>query len=108
MVEVGGGAGTNAQHVCQYLHEHLGPRGDWRYTVLEISSELATRQRERLATWVEAGRLTVLNVDASEVPAAKNKRETCVVVCLEVFDNLPHDKVIRDEDGTWNEAIVMG
>jgi len=114
--EVGPGNGTHAVDFLDALRQ--GARDVYarsEYTLVEISGELAARQRERLA---RAGHLAPAGgppgvariVEASCVawPAAREGMRTdeaAWVLGFEVLDNLEHDRAKvpwRGTDGTWD------
>mmetsp|Transcript_2587 Transcript_2587/g.7719 ORF Transcript_2587/g.7719 Transcript_2587/m.7719 type:complete len:448 (-) Transcript_2587:112-1455(-) len=111
IVEVGGGNGTLAADIMEFLREH-SPKvyGMCSYTALDISKELSLRQQSRIA---EAGhgeeRFSVRQGDALQPEAwgQPSNRLTYVVMC-EVLDNLPHDRVSVAADGQWQQTHVRG
>jgi hypothetical protein len=124
--EIGGGSGSNARHILDYVaaadpavYAHMS------YTVLDISDALTTRQRVAVgAAHADSGVFKSACVDATQwgLHAATPRYEgPCVVLGLEVLDNLPHDKLVRrpvrrDGDGggssgragtaAWSEVHV--
>ncbi|CAM9667794.1 unnamed protein product, partial [Discosporangium mesarthrocarpum] len=93
LYEVGGGTGTNALHVLNWLKErvpHLYARTE--YTIVEISARLADRQRARVCSLHE--NCHVVNADMLEWGKSGSvEHRPCFVMGFEVLDNLPHDKV---------------
>ena len=94
IVEFGGGNGTNADSILQYLkfeHEELYNKSE--YMLVDISPSMVQRQQDLLSLKHAQERFKVVNADFSEwnqtVP------EPCYIVGLEVLDNLPHDKLVR-------------
>ena len=76
-----------------------------QYTLIEISSVLATTQVQRLkahASKVAVRRQDILTWSASQPEPIQDK---CFMIALEVLDNLPHDKVIM-KDGTLMETWI--
>ncbi|RHY98068.1 hypothetical protein DYB37_009631 [Aphanomyces astaci] len=103
--EIGGGAGTNAKCILDYIQEQAPALYEHTtYTLIEISPRMAARQRERIKD--HAGVATVINTDiltySAQFPAFK---DSCYFVAMEVLDNLPHDKVSQD-GGEWFETWV--
>jgi hypothetical protein len=99
--EVGGGSGTHAAAFCDYVRSAApSVYKSMSYTVLEISPRLLARQQAAL----QAGGHN--SVARSVLCDALRARESglldplpCFVVCLEVLDNLPQDKVVFFEGG---------
>ena len=96
IVEVGGGNGTNALHVLDLI-KAMAPSAysRLRYSLVEISPEMSARQRARVQP--AHGDVTeFVQADFMEWAAAgvPDECET-FVIALEVFDNLPHDKLVR-------------
>lgn len=121
--EIGGGTGTLALDVLDWLAEN-DPEvyAVTKYVSVEISATLAGAQRERLRATPHSGRWDALVGDASS-PATWGARDAspCVVLACEVLDNLPHDKAVRADprgrDGSapqgerplaWREVRVKG
>lgn len=115
--ELGGGTGTAALTVLDYLRE-AAPNvyRTAAYTSVEVSARLADRQRRRLWGGGHADRFTVEERDASD-PWPAEHPGPCFVVALEVLDNLPHDRVARPRaeggaaaavaGGGWAETVVV-
>jgi hypothetical protein len=96
--EIGGGNGTHARHVLDYIR-HISPAvyRSMTYTVLEISAELAARQEDLLGR-AHPGRAQVRVMDGTRAAeSGLHDPRPCIVVGLEVLDNLPHDKVVALE-----------
>ena len=87
--EIGAGNGSLMIDMLTYLrryHPHIFERT--KYTIIEISEALATRQRERVKAMEEQdpawkGKVTVDNVDWFEWEGSS--KESCYFVALEVF-----------------------
>ena len=109
--EVGGGTGTNARHICDYIAAHAPQLyRTLSYTVLEISPALSARQTALLQPHARVARSVV--ADATRLAdAGVADARPCAVVACEVLDNLPHDKVrVRERaDGSLEaaEALVV-
>jgi hypothetical protein len=105
--EVGGGNGTNALHVLNFIREyfpHIYLRTEYR--ILEVSARLHERQLQVLHG---AGHGKVVRgtgkavggsvlADATDLAAALHDPRPALVIALEVLDNLPHDKVLLVEE----------
>jgi hypothetical protein len=132
LYEMGGGSGTNAEAILNYIRRH-SPRvyESMSYTLLEISAPLAKTQRERLSAHKEV--VQVLNTDVLDwaydirVAATAGQRARdqhavdtgcCFVIGMEVLDNMPHDKVVLDQkagelsskeggDNEWLQTAVQ-
>lgn len=99
VVELGGGRGTNAKLILDHLKEaHPLVYQRVNYIVMDSSPSLLELQKETLLASVHADKvqferkdmLDVAEQGASFLPPSK--RPT-VVLALELFDNLPHDKI---------------
>ncbi|KAJ0402152.1 hypothetical protein ATCC90586_007938 [Pythium insidiosum] len=104
--EIGGGAGTNALHILNYLRTHAPDVYEkTQYTLIEISPVMAERQRQRVLS-EHPHVCTVLNTDIltfADQHAVVS--EPCFFLAMEVLDNLPHDKVSL-RHGKWCETVV--
>ncbi|KAF0696747.1 Aste57867_12506 [Aphanomyces stellatus] len=102
--EIGGGAGTNAKCILDYIRDQAPALyEETTYTMIEISPRMAARQRERVRDHPMA---KVINTDILTYSKAFPKvDEHCYFVAMEVLDNLPHDKVTQD-GGEWFETWV--
>ena len=121
IVEMGGGAGTNAASVLDYVRAtdpELYERT--RYTLVDISAAMSARQSAKLRGAGHAERCDCLIGDflkwggdapfvdvGSGAPVATGVvDEGCFVISLEVLDNMPHDKVVSIGGGPWLETVV--
>ncbi|KAF1315951.1 putative s-adenosyl-l-methionine-dependent methyltransferase mida, partial [Globisporangium splendens] len=104
--EIGGGAGTNALHILNYLKDNAPDVYlKTKYTLIEISPVMAERQRQRVMT-AHPQQCTVLNTDIlTFADEHEPVHEQCFFLAMEVLDNLPHDKVTL-QNGKWYESIV--
>ncbi|KAL3660719.1 hypothetical protein V7S43_014122 [Phytophthora oleae] len=104
--EIGGGSGSNALHILNYLKEQAPDvYAKTKYTLIEISPVMAERQRRRVAA-VHPQQCTVINQDIltfADTHAPVNAQ--CFFLALEVLDNLPHDKVVL-QNGKWYETVI--
>ncbi|GBG30023.1 Protein arginine methyltransferase NDUFAF7-like, mitochondrial [Hondaea fermentalgiana] len=107
IVEIGGGNGTNALHVLDYIKE-CAPSvyARTKYKLIEISDAMAERQESLLGA-AHPGRFEVVNEDFCSFQG-HGEDGPCAVIALEVLDNLPHDKLVRklspasrDADTPW-------
>ncbi|KAF0743122.1 hypothetical protein Ae201684_002179 [Aphanomyces euteiches] len=102
--EIGGGAGTNAKCILDYIQDQAPALYEkTTYTMIEISPRMAARQQERIKDHPMA---TVINTDILTYSKHFPKvTDPCYFLAMEVLDNLPHDKVTQ-EDGQWYETWV--
>jgi hypothetical protein len=97
--EVGGGSGVAASDVLDWLRR-VKPSiyATCEYTILEISKGLNKRQQETFSRRGHSQRAKSLLVDATNLQNARSivpkDDRFCIVIGLEVLDNLPHDKVV--------------
>jgi 16S rRNA A1518/A1519 N6-dimethyltransferase RsmA/KsgA/DIM1 with predicted DNA glycosylase/AP lyase activity len=104
--EIGGGSGSNALHILDYLKAHAPDvYSKVKYTLVEISPVMAERQRQRVAA-AHPEQCTVVNQDIlTFADVHKPVNSQCFFLALEVLDNLPHDKVTL-QNGKWLETVV--
>lgn len=100
IVEVGGGNGTAARGMLDFIKEqHPEVYERTRYTLVEISGAMASRQHALLSEAHSTDRFEVINEDFLEwTPSSEISESTGFLVALEVLDNLPHDKLVRRVD----------
>lgn len=108
IVELGGGRGTNANALLDYLkanHRDMYERLD-RYTIFDTSPTLHDLQREVLLKnslgeyGTHTEKINLRNVDLMDIaegvsPFLSPSSKPTAVIALELLDNLPHDKVAR-------------
>jgi hypothetical protein len=107
LFEIGGGNGTNALHVLDYLQLQAPDTYDAiaKYHLVEISQVLADKQRQVLSASSHANKVEVHHQDFLLWNSTVS--EPCVVIALEVLDNLPHDKLlVSRRDGGWRQVLV--
>jgi hypothetical protein len=99
VVELGGGRGTNAKLILDHLREaHPLVYQRVNYIVMDSSPSLLELQKETLLASVHADKVQFESKDMLDVAEQgtsflpPSKRPT-VVLALELFDNLPHDKI---------------
>jgi hypothetical protein len=109
--EIGGGNGTLMVNILDYIREN-DPQvyNCTQYRTVEISQQLARRQRETLNSSPHgnehAQRVEIVQKDvlAWSIPV----REPCYVLAMEVIDNLPHDVIRYDpQTGRPLQAVVL-
>ncbi|CAN0206093.1 unnamed protein product [Ectocarpus sp. 6 AP-2014] len=91
--EAGGGTGTNALNVLDWLQQEepkLYERTE--YTIVEISPRLAELQTERVCSVHENCRVVNGNVLEWGMSGEVDPRP-CFFLGMELLDNLPHDKI---------------
>jgi hypothetical protein len=97
--EVGGGSGIVAADILDWLRR-VKPSiySTCEYTILEISNGLHERQKKILSSRGHSQRAKSILVDATDLRNANSsvRRDNrfCIVIGLEVLDNLPHDKIV--------------
>lgn len=108
IVELGGGRGTNANALLDYLKANrrdMYERLD-RYTIFDTSPTLHDLQREVLLKnslgeyGTHADKINLRNVDLMDIAEGVSlflspSSKPTAVIALELLDNLPHDKVAR-------------
>ncbi|GMH37817.1 hypothetical protein BSKO_05690 [Bryopsis sp. KO-2023] len=106
--EIGGGSGTCMVDVINHIQE-TEPKllKTMKYTILEISQQLAAIQRKRAVNEsLPAGCWEILNLDGLAIDRILSNSGNASVIALEVLDNLPHDKVIFDSSGEPWQCVV--
>jgi SAM-dependent MidA family methyltransferase len=103
IVELGGGRGTNALLILDYLqrtHPQIYDR--MRYTIIDSSPTLLELQREKILVQgnhehkVHLEQKDLTDVAEKRVPLLSSRASqvnTTIAIALELFDNLPHDKI---------------
>ncbi|XP_047336738.1 protein arginine methyltransferase NDUFAF7 homolog, mitochondrial isoform X2 [Impatiens glandulifera] len=109
--EVGGGSGTCAKGIMDYIMLNAPSRvySSMTYTSVEISPSLAKRQMETIGeNRSHASRFKVECRDAADRDGWGDVEEQpCWVIMLEVLDNLPHDLVCSENQvSPWMEVCV--
>ncbi|KAG7653087.1 S-adenosyl-L-methionine-dependent methyltransferase [Arabidopsis suecica] len=109
--EIGGGSGTCAKGVLDYIMLNAPERiyNNMSYTSIEISPSLAKIQKETVAqVGSHLSKFRVECRDASDLSGWKNvEQQPCWVIMLEVLDNLPHDLVYsKSQVSPWMEVLV--
>ena len=114
--ELGGGGGTAARGVMDAVRE-LAPDvyRSMRYTSVEVSAQLAARQAAAVKAAGHEARFAVERRDAADVAGWGGVDDApCFVLALELLDNLPHDRVVRNASAaaggaeSWLETRVAG
>ena len=102
IVEAGAGTGSAAESILYFFsnfHRELLPLVD--YTIVEISPSLCRRIEQKLTKayphLIKNKQIRIINQDISEY----KENEQCFALFFEVLDNMPHDKII------WNEELKM-
>ena len=108
VIEIGGGSGTLAVDIINFLKQpHVYDR-DFSYTSIEISKTLSETQQRRLNAAGHGDVYFSRVADATKESTWEKDAdfETPVLVLgMEVLDNLPHDKVVR-VDGIWHQTRI--
>lgn len=111
IIEVGGGSGRLAKDVLDHLQAQAPDQyKDCSYTSLEISPKLAHIQRQKvLADGKHADQYRVLQQDAVDSSSWSTVNpKPCIILLMEVLDNLPHDRVWRNStEAEWQETWVQ-
>ncbi|CAN0875491.1 hypothetical protein LINGRAHAP2_LOCUS10861 [Linum grandiflorum] len=107
--EIGGGSGTCAKGIMDYIMLHAPARvyNNMTYTSVEISSSLAEIQKATVGE-VHMPKFRVERRDAADRSGwGEACQQPCWVVMLEVLDNLPHDIVCSEsQDSPWKEVWI--
>jgi len=104
IVELGGGRGTNAKALLNYLQSHHSDMYDKliEYTIFDTSPTLHELQRQHLkmSDSPHYDKITLINGDLIDIAEGtstflKASEIPTTLIALELLDNLPHDKVVR-------------
>eukprot|EP00934_Nitzschia_sp_Nitz4_P001905 Nitzschia sp. Nitz4//scaffold174_size87051//20010//21237//NITZ4_005102-RA/size87051-augustus-gene-0.59-mRNA-1//1//CDS//3329538851//1905//frame0 len=124
IVEVGGGRGTNARLILNYLEQQKPDIYEGlTYTLVDSSPSLLEYQKTELSSTQHANRVQFQLTDLTDVAEKKTamlppSTTPTVLIGMEVLDNLPHDKVqaktrkqmqqaeIQNKGGTSEEVFV--
>lgn len=103
ILEVGGGRGTNALLILNYLRKHYPHLyGVCRYTILDSSPSLFMLQKQVFERSCHSQKVSLVQLDLLQVAEGYQSillesvdASSCPTffLALEVLDNLPHDKV---------------
>ncbi|XP_010522409.1 PREDICTED: uncharacterized protein LOC104801033 [Tarenaya hassleriana] len=109
--EIGGGSGTCAKGILDYIMLNAPERiyNNMTYTSIEISPSLADIQKETVAqVGSHMSKFRVERRDASDRAGWGDlEQQPCWVIMLEVLDNLPHDLVYSENQvSPWMEVWV--
>jgi hypothetical protein len=110
IVEFGAGRGTNAKIILKTLQKkHPKVFDQTQYTIIDSSASLISLQRAALSEFDESSvsfhqKDLMSMAQGSDAFLAPSKDPT-IVIALEVWDNLPHDK-IRVENGVVEQAEI--
>ncbi|KAH9620434.1 hypothetical protein KSS87_004126, partial [Heliosperma pusillum] len=109
--EIGGGSGTCAKGIMDYIMLNAPPRvyNTMTYTSVEISPSLAEKQKETVGqVQSHKSRFKVECRDAADRNGWGDvQKEPCWVIMLEVLDNLPHDLIFSENQvSPWKEVWV--
>lgn len=108
IVELGGGRGTNANVLLDYMRDtdiDMYERLD-SYTIFDTSPTLHELQREVLISGsngegrIHADKIKLVNTDLMDIadgrsPFLSQSNKPTVLIALELLDNLPHDKIAQ-------------
>ncbi|XP_051118024.1 protein arginine methyltransferase NDUFAF7 homolog, mitochondrial isoform X2 [Andrographis paniculata] len=109
--EIGGGSGTCAKGVMDYIKLNAPTRvyDNMTYTSVEISSSLSKIQLETVGeVHSHSAKFRVECRDASDPNGWGVEQQPCWVIMLEVLDNLPHDLIYSENQvSPWMEVWVQ-
>ncbi|GMI70416.1 hypothetical protein like AT1G04900 [Hibiscus trionum] len=109
--EIGGGSGTCAKGIMDYIMLNAPPRvyNSMTYTSVEISPALAEIQRQTVGeVRSHLAKFKVEQRDAMDRSGwGDGEQQPCWVIMLEVLDNLPHDLIYSENQvSPWMEVWV--
>ena len=108
-IEIGSGTGTGALSILDfYKNHHLKTYTSLQYYLCEISPVLAQISQKRLKEahpeLVKKGQVQVVN--SGVMDWCQSLKQEVFIVGLEVLDNMPHDKVYK-EDSEWKYQTLV-
>ncbi|TYG50342.1 hypothetical protein ES288_D10G167800v1 [Gossypium darwinii] len=109
--EIGGGSGTCAKGILDYIMLNAPPRiyNNMTYTSVEISPTLAEIQKQTVGeVHSHLSKFKVEHRDAMDRSGWGDvEQQPCWVIMLEVLDNLPHDLIYSESQvSPWMEVWV--
>ncbi|KAI9228981.1 MAG: S-adenosyl-L-methionine-dependent methyltransferase [Piptocephalis tieghemiana] len=110
LYEMGGGNGTLALNILDWLREHdPDVYARTRYTIIEISPQLAARQRANNRTRPREEQHTCLQTIEQDVLQWKEPvPHPCFFLAMEVIDNFAHDIIRYDTTtGEPHQTVVL-
>ncbi|BFG13802.1 hypothetical protein CerSpe_000760 [Prunus speciosa] len=109
--EIGGGSGTCAKGIMDYIMLNAPPRvyNNMTYISVEVSPSLAEIQRETVGE--VHSHLSKFRVECRDATDRSGwgdvEQQPCWVIMLEVLDNLPHDLIYSENQvSPWMEVWV--
>ncbi|KAM2404239.1 hypothetical protein EV1_031244 [Malus domestica] len=109
--EIGGGSGTCAKGIMDYIMLNAPPRvyNNMTYISVEVSPSLAEIQRETVGE--VRSHLSKFRVECRDATDQSGwgdvEHQPCWVIMLEVLDNLPHDLIYSENQvSPWMEVWV--
>ncbi|KAL8217318.1 hypothetical protein R6Q57_024155 [Mikania cordata] len=109
--EIGGGSGTCAKGIMDYIMLNAPTRvySNMSYISVEISSSLAKKQMETVGE--VSSHISKFKVECRDAADRTGwgdaEQQPCWVIMLEVLDNLPHDLIYSENQGSpWMEVWV--
>lgn len=114
IVELGGGRGTNARLVLDHLEKaYPDIYNQVQYTIIDSSPTLIELQKKNLSAsnhmkkihFEEKDLANVAEGNVSLLPKASDR--LTIVLALELFDNLPHDKIQKTLGSKIEQAEII-
>jgi len=103
--EIGAGNGSTAEDFLRHLKEKVPKVYDrCTYNIIEISGAMGARQKSRLAGYIDDGKATVH--ECSITNWSRIEHNKCFVLALEVLDNMPHDRVVVEDDLVFQTHVA--
>lgn len=108
IVEAGAGTGSAAESILYYFQNHEQEAfKTLEYTIVEISPALCTHLEQKLKKsfprHLERGQIRIINKDILKY----QNPHRCYTIFLEVLDNLAHDKVVKNEEGLYDQYSLV-
>ena len=109
-------AGAGEGDLCFKIIEFIGIMGEtnseWNqlyqalhYTIIEISAELVRRQQEKLVTYIQQGKVEVMQGDALDMK--DYKRVATLHIINELMDMFPSEQIIKDRNNQTQMMMVL-
>lgn len=104
LTEIGGGNGSAAVGILDFLRDNYPELYEnARYTIVDVSKPFHEMQKKVLATHASKVKLINENFFESKI----SSKAAGFFIGLEILDNLPHDKLVVDDQGVIREVWVQ-
>jgi hypothetical protein len=108
LMEIGGGQGTNAVHILDELCAHFPDQYESlrAYSLVDVSEKLSADQRTKIELHRHQHKCRIVNASAVDLPPPLVADDLCIVLGLEVLDNMVHDRVVNWSSDSPMETLI--